>query len=473
MKVSLPTTFGSAIATMNWSLVPNSNPMYYESLPSLLQLRQNSSSGNNKIQSPLISDILQNLPDTIDKMVYESNQVMKTTQSNPNSSTIKNIDDTKHYIMISLALICLGNGLGDEAHALVTPLSWNEETYFGGPSISSQASEEVVSLASYVHALVHRKEGFAQGEFGMMGYQNANYWSSATKSYPNGNVPFEQVRNEVLMLGKEFGKEATDWCQEFVIQAGSHDKTYWESRALHELCARTSRNEESDTNLKRFAEKAAEAELKVLLQCALNRAGYDINITTMNGDQAHCQETTLPTIDENVAQAIANKISSAHIGAFQSNGAVTIRNLFQNADDAHRFSVAAGLACRLMASPACSYVNLSSQSKNFDDENAAILIVLPMNEKELQEQMDTSASKISQSFAGGPLSVGDAFVSRISLRDANENYESIPCVSTFVPCNQNEAIVTFQDKFFGSRGETPTSVLQWSKGTIFKTDSLP
>ena len=446
--------------------------MYYESLPSLLQLRQNSSSGNKKMESPLISDVLQNLPDTIDKLVNESNQVMKTTQSDPNSIN-NSFDETKHYIMISLALICLGNGLGDEAHALVTPLSWNEETYFGGPSISSQATEEVVSLASYVHALVHRKEGFAQGEFGMMGYQNANYWSSATKSYQNGNVPFEEVRNEVLMLGKEFGKEAMEWCQEFLIQAGSHDETYWESRALHELCARTSRIEESETNLKRFAEKAAEAELKVLLQCALDRAGYDISFATMNSDQSQSQETILPTIDEHVAQAVANKISSAHIGAFQSNGAVTIRNLFQNADDAHRFSVAAGLACRLMASPACSYVNLSSKRKNVDENNAAILIVLPMNEKELQEQIDTSALKMSQSFAGGPLSVGDAFVSLISFRDTYENYESIPGVSTFIPCNQNEAITTFNDQFFGSRGETPTSVLQWSKGTIFKTDSLP
>lgn len=464
MKVSLPTTIGSAIATMNWSLTPNSNPMYYESLPSLLQLRQKS-----KIESPFLSDVIQNLHETIDYLA--SNQATSARGNHIN------IEEKKHYIAISLALICLGNGLGDEAHALVTPLSWGEETYFGGPSISSKATEEVVSLASYVHALVHRREGFAMGEFGMMGYQNANYWSSATISYQNGNLPFEEVRNQVLLLGEEFGDDAMKWCQEN-IELDNDDETHWESRALHELCARTSRDTNvGDTTLRLFAEKAAEAELKVLLQCSLRRAGFEIDDMTGNTKQSTSQELELPIVDENVAQAIANKVSSAHLGAFQSSNSVTIRNLFQNADEGFRFSVASGLACRLLNSPACLCIDTWSQRQlNDGSANPAIQIVLPKDETEVQFHDRDTSSKIYNAFAGGPLSIGDAFASITTFEERKRKSGQLlhtRGVFTFLPCDdsKNEAII-FRDKFYGSRGETPTSVVQWSKGTIFKTDSL-
>jgi len=82
--------------------------------------------------------------------------------------------------------------LADESHDLITPLSWNEDIYFGGPSMVAQADASIIAVASYVHALIHRREGFALGENAMIGYQNAHYWANAADariaSLPRSNT---------------------------------------------------------------------------------------------------------------------------------------------------------------------------------------------------------------------------------------------------------------------------------------------
>ena len=89
----------------------------------------------------------------------------------------------------------------DEAHDLITPLSWNEDTHFGGPSMVSQADASIVTVAYYAHSLIHRREGFAQGEYAMIGYQSAQYLANAadarSTSLPGDSsmLPFEQVRD--------------------------------------------------------------------------------------------------------------------------------------------------------------------------------------------------------------------------------------------------------------------------------------
>lgn len=51
------------------------------------------------------------------------------------------------------ALLYLAAGCPDQAHNLVTPLSWGSPTHYGGrPVAGSPAAQE----AAYVHALVHR-----------------------------------------------------------------------------------------------------------------------------------------------------------------------------------------------------------------------------------------------------------------------------------------------------------------------------
>jgi hypothetical protein len=128
----------------------------------------------------------------------------------------------------------LGNGLTEEAHtSLVTPMSWPEDTHFGfGPSVYTKVSPAAKSFATYVHCLVHRREAFNMGEFGMVGWQNANYWSNAVikstgaKDLPHALVPTDWQRlQNINMVGPELGGR----------DAGS--RNVFSSQAVHQLCA--------------------------------------------------------------------------------------------------------------------------------------------------------------------------------------------------------------------------------------------
>lgn len=62
--------------------------------------------------------------------------------------------DSIHFAQVAIALLYLACGGLDEAHNLVTPLSWPLKTDFGGkPVKGSPANAE----ASYAHALIHRQ----------------------------------------------------------------------------------------------------------------------------------------------------------------------------------------------------------------------------------------------------------------------------------------------------------------------------
>lgn len=450
LPLPLPTTLTSAISAIKWPLFPNSVPMYYESLTTLSQLRQQSTGSTVSSMNKML---IHNLDESIDDLVNNSNQ--------------NDQESTRHYIMTSMALICLGNGLLDEAHDLITPLSWTEETHFGGPSLCIQAKPEVISLASYVHSLVHRREGYARGEFGMIGWQNANYWSSAAKSRDDNYLPYVEVHRQILSLANnEFGEESIRWCKDHIIDE-------WEPRALHELCAYTSRDDtgasKDNFELTRFAERAAEVELLMLLQFSLEKAGYNYNVFE-NNTMTNTPSNFSLDVDETVALAIANKISSAHLGAFQSNGIVTIRNLFRGCvSESYALSVAAGLACRLLRSAGCIYQSLNPISSQLS-YHEKIYIVLKNDESESTYEQSFQEQTY---YGGGPLSIGDALVIKIDENNMND-YQTTSNKSghyTFIPCFNSNQAATFIDKFHNSRGETPTTVLQWSKGTIFESDA--
>ena len=91
------------------------------------------------------------------------------------------VSPSTDYVTVLKAALYLGIGGVDEAHNLVTPLSWGAFTEFGGfPVFGSVARQD----ASYVHALVHRAEGWNIGEFGGAGYSNSGYWWSMTGQHP-------------------------------------------------------------------------------------------------------------------------------------------------------------------------------------------------------------------------------------------------------------------------------------------------
>jgi hypothetical protein len=77
---------------------------------------------------------------------------------------------------------------------------------------------------------------------------------------------------------------------------------------------------------------------------------------------------------------------------------------------------------------------------------------------------------------GGALAPGDGFAQIIYTKvmmtiNQNENDDNCQvrnnCNFYVVPCSAKDSRAVFADPFFGTRGETPTTVIQWSKGTIF------
>lgn len=84
-------------------------------------------------------------------------------------------DEEEHfnYVKVGIGLLYLSWGCLDECHALVTPLSWHDDTAFGYGYPTQGTSCEAV--ATHAHCLVHRYEGSNIGELNLSGYSNANY----------------------------------------------------------------------------------------------------------------------------------------------------------------------------------------------------------------------------------------------------------------------------------------------------------
>ena len=161
------------------------------------------------------------------------------------------------------------------------PYSWPEAVHFNhGPVRYLETSPVARMYAAYTHSLVHRYEAFHTGEFGMPGWQNANYWSNAAAS-PSGAVLNELPHDDlfrcvsrVVLDFKETCSKAETWALDHQIRTDS--KYYFESRAVHELCAKAMKPafEQEDKNFCSFAERVAETELRVLLAHSLERAGF-------------------------------------------------------------------------------------------------------------------------------------------------------------------------------------------------------
>ena len=438
-------SLSGAISSIQWPLMP-SMPMYYEPLSSLQTLRQPAS-----IPSSVQSILQQGITESLTKLA--------------NVPSDKDENTRQHLSSIALALVFLGNGLPDEAHDLITPLSWNEDTYFGGYTLMNQNLDPtVIALASYTHALVHRREGFAQGEFGMMGYQNANYWANAANARNvNDVLPLKDIGNRIMNSSKEFGSESIAWCEVNNV-VSNFDVTL-----LHRLMADACRDENMSVEMKEFAQHACEVELKTLIDFCFTEMGYEsmLDQNSIEKDEIgvdHIEASAVDIrIDTDLAQAVANKVSSAHIGAFQSSKCVTLRNVMQKRSDNsmnEAITAAAGAACRLLG---VASVKLDAAGTS----NEVLHIILPWNDKEnaLDAMKGISSTEAKAFYGGGDLSQGDVFA---FIGTKEHNTGSNDCIFSFVPCDPSDGDAIFKDRFFGKRGDTPTSVLQWSKGTIHK-----
>jgi hypothetical protein len=423
---TLPNVFASGIHTIEWPLGPNSSPpLHLASLEELKGLRKPTGA------SPL-DELVANVPEAVE--------------------TWFPLDDgdseRRHFGLISTALLLIGHGYTDECHNLVTPLSWPDDIHFAyGPSQYSKVSPAARAYATYTHCLVHRREAFNMGEFGMMGFANGNFWSNAVKkSACVDMLPHQELYASVHELTQEFGgnTQVQEWCQDHAFVPGKDD-SFFESRAVHQLCATVLRDP-SNTELKTFAEKVAASEVRILLLHALERTGY-----SMTKAQEEAKSTidevkvTNSKIDEGIALSAGRKVSSAHLHNFETSGSIILRRVVSDldGDSSTVLSAAAGLACQLLKSPGCKPSSTPPSTSTRD----TVKIIIP--------RVDV-----------GDLGPGDCLAVIASISD-----DGSPDANSFIymleACAADDPNALFVNRLHGSRGETPTTVVQWSKGTVF------
>lgn len=262
----LPSSVGLAISEMQMPLSLESYvPLYYKSLPEMALIRADAPQAD-------ISDLVRNVVGTI------------ATLAGTRSATegAGEPEQIEYWARCATALMLLGHGATDEAHDLVSPLSWPNELPFAyGPPVA--VPEQVLTLASYVHALVHRREGPNPSEFGMTGFVNADYWAGSALRSPEGAeaLPLEEIRTAILHLAtaRQASPQVQEWVQTH-LAAEELAFPVWDPRVLNELCAnlqaaQTNTAASTDTTaIQEFAEQAVLAEIKILLKHALQTIGY-------------------------------------------------------------------------------------------------------------------------------------------------------------------------------------------------------
>ena len=83
----------------------------------------------------------------------------------------------------------------------------------------------------------------------MMGFQNANYWSSAVDRSPGkDSLPHGQLRQHVTTLAKEFETSAAvqNWCTQNGLTKINDNDEHFDARDVHQLCATVLRQNPKD-----------------------------------------------------------------------------------------------------------------------------------------------------------------------------------------------------------------------------------
>ena len=449
--IPLPARIVLAIDSIKWSL-PCPSLLLYEPLDRLIHPPLSVSS---QTSAPRDISIFRNVLPTLEEL--------RTLQQTDGRFTTPRHD---HYAILSLALLCLGNQFPTQAHNLVTPLSWAEDTHFGFAPPSyyfHKASLDVLAVASYIHSLVHRFECLDYGEFGIMGFSNANFWTKASLQYnqriplsdANYTLPLQSIHTEIAKCSKG-NVEAQHWCHEH-----ASDPQRWDPRALHQLCAVISqdkevmgRDESHKYALHSFAQDAATIELKTLLYHCLNQAGFSYESSLMNDVHSDV-----------LALIAANKIFSAHMDAFCTNHVVVVRRVVRSYLDLREiFSAAAGITCRFLNSPAC-YILPYGTTTPASNHNRLYIWVATKDNVDVSDLVPFLSNTY---YGGGSLGKGDAVVLGGNIWDEYVGYFENDWIQA-VGCTVDDSKVSFVDTLYGLRGICPTSVILWSKGTIHET----
>jgi hypothetical protein len=121
-------------------------------------------------------------------------------------------------------------------------------------------------------------------------------------------------------------------------------------------------------------------------------------------------------------------------------------------------SVAAGISTRLLNVAACKMLQGGDTTAIFRDDTVGILTPIDMEQAE-------KYSKIASMLNKGPLFVGDVLVVSGPLLQKFCNSNDIDDFRLYQPCKMDDQFAVFVNKLHGGKGETPTTVVQWSKGT--------
>lgn len=277
ISLRLPASVAAAVEDMHMPLgVGSYSPMHYKPLSEMLEIRR--ANPNNVVSSPLAADVVGTIAlIRTDAFAHDSVQ--------------------EYLARCAVGLLLLGHGATDEAHDLVSPLSWPNELPFAyGPPVA--VPEHVLTLASYVHALVHRREGPNASEFNMTGFVNADYWAGSALRSPEGAeaLPLEEIRSSMIQLATTASSSGSSspvvqqWVQQNV-EADQDAFPVWDPRVLNELCCQlqqaqsgattttTNNNNWSPQDLpamQAFAEQAFLSEMKILLKHTLRKIGYNV-----------------------------------------------------------------------------------------------------------------------------------------------------------------------------------------------------
>jgi len=111
---------------------------------------------------------------------------------------------------VTKGLLYFAVGGVDETHALVTPYSSSSSAAFAEPPVLNSPWKKD---ATYVHAMVHRREGPYKGEFGS-GWSNSGYWFSAVGPHPIYEKVYEaanQLAGNNAILKKHMGSHGGAW----------------------------------------------------------------------------------------------------------------------------------------------------------------------------------------------------------------------------------------------------------------------
>ena len=142
------------------------------------------------IDLPKVNRVLRHLKDAGPQdirgqpMAYQASDALDKGRLDPGiADAIETLDGDAvppHALAVLKAALYTGIGGLDEAHNLVTPLSWGAPTPFAGPPVRRSPAR---NDATYVHALVHRCEGEVVGEAGT-GFSNCRFWWSQVDEHP-------------------------------------------------------------------------------------------------------------------------------------------------------------------------------------------------------------------------------------------------------------------------------------------------